>query len=106
MQETVPTVKKRQKTVVSAQLKKDIENSLEPDAKDAIINGYLSLLNKDYILRDELDLDLVSIGNGHQLETVWQQKNMTEMVNDAKKDGCEYQRYIFLPYLCKTGGFI
>ena len=53
--------KKEKKAVVSAQLKKDIENSLEPDAKDAIINGYLSLLNKDYILRDELDLDLVSI---------------------------------------------
>ena len=64
--------------------KKDIENSLEPDAKDAIINGYLSLLNKDYILRDELDLDLVSIGNGHQLEPLAAEK-LTEMVNDAKK---------------------
>ena len=67
-------------------MKKDIENSLEPDAKDAIINGYLSLLNKDYILRDELDLDLVSIGNGHQLEPLAAEK-LTEMVNDAKKDG-------------------
>ena len=76
------------KKKVNAQLKKDIENSLEPDAKDAIINGYLSLLNKEYILKDELDIDLVSIGNGHQLERR-AAKEITQMVKDAKKDGMQ-----------------
>ena len=34
-------------SIQTEQLKKDIENSHAPGAKDAIINGYLSLLNKD-----------------------------------------------------------
>ena len=67
-------------------MKKDIADSLDADVKDAIINGYLSLLNKDYILKDELDLDLTSIGGGHQLERR-AAKEITRMVRDAKKDG-------------------
>lgn len=63
----------------------DIENSLRSDAKGAIINGYLSLLNKEYILRDELEIDLVNIGGGHQLERK-AASYITQMVADAKKE--------------------
>lgn len=63
----------------------DIENSLRSDAKGAILNGYLSLLNKDYILRDELEIDLVSIGGGHQLERR-AASFITQMVKDAKTE--------------------
>jgi len=68
------------------QIKQDIENSLEKDAKDAILNGYLSLLNKDYILKDELDLELTNIGNGYQLEPK-AAAAYTKMIQDAKKKG-------------------
>ena len=64
---TKPATSKKQTVVLTEQLKKDIEDSHAPGAKDAIINGYLSLLNKEYILKDELDIDLVNVGNGHQL---------------------------------------
>ncbi len=67
-------------------MKKDIEDSLDADTQNAIINGYLSLLNKEYILKGELDLNLVSIGNGHQLEER-SAEAITRMVKDAKKQG-------------------
>ncbi len=72
--------------MLTEQIKKDIEDSLDENVQDAIMNGYLSLLNKEYILRGELELDLVSVGNGHELE----QRSadaITRMVADAKKDG-------------------
>ena len=83
---TQPTAPKKQTVVLTEQLKKDIENSHAPGAKDAIINGYLSLLNKEYILKDELDIDLVSVGNGHQLERR-SAKEITQMMKDAKSVG-------------------
>jgi D-alanyl-D-alanine carboxypeptidase len=73
-------------SILTEQLLQDIEDSLDSDIHDAIINGYLSLLNKNYILRDELDLELSSIGNGHQLESR-AARIATQMVKDAKKDG-------------------
>ena len=76
----------RKEEILTEQVKKDIENSLDAEVQDAIINGYLSLLNKDYILRDELDLDLVSIGGGHELEER-SADAITRMVEDAKKEG-------------------
>jgi D-alanyl-D-alanine carboxypeptidase len=77
---------KKQNTILTEQLLQDIEDSLDSDVQDAIINGYLSLLNKNYILRDELDLDLTSIGNGHQLESR-AARIAIQMVKDAKNDG-------------------
>lgn len=74
------------KVRISEQLKKDIEDSLEKNAQDAIIDGYLSLLNKDYVLRDELDMELSSIGNGHELEAR-AAREITRMVNDARTQG-------------------
>lgn len=71
---------------LSPRTKMDIESLLEPDAQDAILNGYLSLLNKDYILRDELDLTLVSIGNGHRLEPR-AARLVTQMIKEAREDG-------------------
>lgn len=77
---------RRKEPVVTEQVKKDIEDSLDTDVKDAVMNGYLSLLNKEYILKDELELDLVSIGNGHELERR-SAEAITRMVEDAKKEG-------------------
>ncbi len=71
--------------ILTEQVQADIESMLEEDAQDAIINGYLSLLNKDYILHDELEMDLVGIGNGHQVETLAAEK-ITQMVKDARKE--------------------
>ncbi len=72
--------------VVTEQIKKDIESSLKKNTKDAIINGYLSLLNKDYILKDELELELVGVGGGHQLEERAAQ-TIKQMIADARKEG-------------------
>lgn len=76
---------KSRKNTVTGQLKKDIENSLGTGTQEAIINGYLSLLNKDYILEYELDINLASIGNGHQLEAR-AARYVTQMVRDARKE--------------------
>ena len=73
-------------SILTEQVKQDIENSLERGAQDAVINGYLSLLNKDYILKDELDPDLVSIGGSHKLERRAASFVM-QMVKDAWNDG-------------------
>lgn len=70
---------------MTSQLKKDIEDSLGDDTKDAIINGYLSLLNKEYILKDELEQELVSIGGGHQLEKRAAEA-ITQMIKDARAE--------------------
>ncbi len=51
-----------------------------------MINGYLSLLNKEYILKGELELELVSIGNGHELEPR-SAEAIKRMVADARKEG-------------------
>ena len=67
-------------------MKKDIEDSLDGNVTDAVINGYLSLLNKEYILKDELDLDLISIGKGHELEERAADA-ITRMVMDAEAEG-------------------
>ncbi len=80
------TSSKSKGAVVTEQIKKDIESSLKKNTKDAIINGYLSLLNKDYILKDELELELVSVGGGHQLEERAAQ-TIRQMIADAKKEG-------------------
>lgn len=104
---TQPAAPKKQTVVLTEQLKKDIENSHAPGAKDAIINGYLSLLNKEYILKDELDIDLVSVGNGHQLERRCAAE-ITQMIKDAKKDGMRmnltsaYRTYMKQVYLFKN----
>lgn len=104
---TQPTAPKKQTVVLTEQLKKDIENSHAPGAKDAIINGYLSLLNKEYILKDELDIDLVSVGNGHQLERR-SAKEITQMMKDAKSVGMRmnltsaYRTYMKQVYLFKN----
>ena len=102
---TQPAAPKKQTVVLTEQLKKDIENSHAPGAKDAIINGYLSLLNKEYILKDELDIDLVSVGNGHQLERR-SAKEITQMMKDAKK--CRYadESDFCISYIYETGIFI
>ena len=88
-QPTTPVVQpaqpKKKTNILTEQVKADIESMLEEDAQDAIINGYLSLLNKDYILRDELEMDLVGIGNGHQAEALAAEK-ITQMVKDARKE--------------------
>ena len=104
---TQPAAPKKQTVVLTEQLKKDIENSHAPGAKDAIINGYLSLLNKEYILKDELDIDLVSVGNGHQLERR-SAKEITQMMKDAKSVGMRmnltsaYRTYMKQVYLFKN----
>ena len=104
---TQPAAPKKQAVVLTEQLKKDIENSHAPGAKDAIINGYLSLLNKEYILKDELDIDLVSVGNGHQLERR-SAKEITQMMKDAKSVGMRmnltsaYRTYMKQVYLFKN----
>ncbi len=67
-------------------MKKDIEDALDSGVTDAVINGYLSLLNKEYILKGELDLSLVSIGNGHELEER-SADAIERMMADAKEDG-------------------
>ncbi len=68
------------------QVKRAIEASLDSDAKDAILNGYLSLLSKNYILKDELDLELTSIGNSNQLESR-AAEHIAQMISDARKEG-------------------
>lgn len=104
---TKPATSKKQTVVLTEQLKKDIEDSHAPGAKDAIINGYLSLLNKEYILKDELDIDLVNVGNGHQLERRCAAE-ITQMIKDAKKDGMRmnltsaYRTYMKQVYLFKN----
>ena len=67
-------------------MKQDIKNSLEGDTKEAILNGYLSLLNKEYILEDELELELTDIGNGHELDPQAAEA-LTQMVKDAREEG-------------------
>lgn len=69
-------------------MKKDIEDSLDTGVKDAVMNGYLSLLNKEYILKDELELSLIGVGGGQELE----QRSadaIKELIEDAKKDGMQ-----------------
>lgn len=88
-QPTVPAAQparpKRKEDILTVQVKADIESMLKEDTQDAIMNGYLSLLNKDYILHDELEMDLVGIGNGHQLEPLAAEK-ITQLVKDAQKE--------------------
>ncbi|MBR5510406.1 MAG: M15 family metallopeptidase [Lachnospiraceae bacterium] len=85
-QPTVPAARpKRKEDILTVQVKADIESMLKEDTQDAIMNGYLSLLNKDYILHDELEMDLVGIGNGHQLEPLAAEK-ITQLVKDAQKE--------------------
>ena len=67
-------------------MKLDIQNSLEGDTKEAILNGYLSLMNREYILEGELELDLADIGNGHELESEAAEA-ITRMVKDARQEG-------------------
>ena len=76
---------KLSESILTEQVKKDIDNSLKKGVQAAVINGYLSLLNKEYILKEELDLDLVSIGSGHELEERAADA-ITKMVQDAKKE--------------------
>ena len=83
---TQPTAPKKQTVVLTEQLKKDIENSHAPGAKDAIINGYLS---------------------GHQLERR-SAKEITQMMKDAKSVGMRmnltsaYRTYMKQVYLFKN----
>ncbi len=70
---------------LTEQVKKDIESSLDKDVKDAIMNGYLSLLNKEYILKDELEMDLVGIGGGQELEER-SADAIKKLIADAKKE--------------------
>ena len=85
-QPTVPAARpKRKEDILTVQVKADIDSMLKEDTQDAIMNGYLSLLNKDYILHDELEMDLVGIGNGHQLEPLAAEK-ITQLVKDAQKE--------------------
>ena len=77
---------RRREETLSEQIKKDIEDSLDENVQDAIMNGYLSLLNKEYILKGELDIDLVNVGNGHELEKR-SAEAIARMVEDARKEG-------------------
>lgn len=85
VQESAPQPTEQQQEI-SAQTKKDIENSLDANVKEALINGYLSLLNREYILKEELEMELTGIGDGHELDPL-AAKEITRMVKDAKKDG-------------------
>lgn len=74
--------------ILTEQVKKDIKDSLDVGVKDAVMNGYLSLLNKEYILKDEMELSLVGVGGGQKLE----QRSadaIKRLIADAKKEGMQ-----------------
>ncbi len=73
-------------SILTDELREDIERSLDADALDAIINGYMSLLNTKYILHEELDMELVGIGNGHRLDPLAAQE-IWRLVGDARRQG-------------------